>query len=69
MGEMAKVCPFIGMLQLDHFFGFLLEKGYTAEVSAMIAVFIEERRVDKNFQSNFLKEIQEKYPYIGDSLK
>jgi hypothetical protein len=49
MGEMAKVCPYLGMLQLDKFFAILLEKCYIAEVSTMIAVFIEERRVDKNF--------------------
>lgn len=49
MGEMAKVCPYVGMLQLDHFFAFLLKKEYIAEVSTMISVFIEERRVDKNF--------------------
>jgi hypothetical protein len=46
----------------------LFERGYAAEVSTTIAGFIESGRVDKGFQANFLKEIQEKYPYIGDAL-
>lgn len=49
LGELTKVCPYFGMLQLDRLFAFLLERGYTAEVSTIIAVFIEGRRVDINF--------------------
>lgn len=59
MVELQKVSPYAEKFQLNAILMPFLEEDFFAEVATVISSFIESGRVDKGFEREFLREIQE----------